>query len=179
MSFKRIYLSILWLCNLHHSTYDVTRIKSIQPSSLIISLVTILLAWNIVCLCGMMVIYQLCWRRVTSYSNIYLHVKGVTQDTGWVFARHMFQGKVKAALCFLSDQSHGCFLPISVSVGDSTVLEESVKKQPCPLPATPASLIVTDVTNYTNCHSVILNNSMSMSYAKLHFTWVVLVDRLG
>ena len=67
----------------------------------------------------------------------------------------MFQGKVKAALRFLSDQCHGSFLPISASVGNSTVLEELVKKHPCPLPATPASWIVTDATNYSSCHPVI------------------------
>ena len=64
-----------------------------------------------------------------------------SEDTAWVFARLMFQGKVKAALRFLSDQYCGSFLPISASVGDSTVLEELVKKHPCPLPATPASLM--------------------------------------
>ena len=67
----------------------------------------------------------------------------------------MFQGKVKGALRFPSDQSRGSFLPISVSVGDSTILEELVKKHPCPLPATPASLIVADATNYSSCHPVI------------------------
>ena len=67
----------------------------------------------------------------------------------------MFQGKVKAVLRFLSDQSRGSFLPISASIGDSTVLEELIKKHPCPLSATPASLIVTDATNYSSCHPVI------------------------
>ena len=77
------------------------------------------------------------------------------QDTARVFARLMFQGKVKAALRFVSDQSRGSFLPISASVGDSTVLKELVKKHPCPTPATAASLIVTDATNYSSCHPVI------------------------
>ena len=39
-------------------------------------------------------------------------------DTARVFARLMFQGKVKAALRFVSNQSRGSFLPTSASVGD-------------------------------------------------------------
>jgi len=46
------------------------------------------------------------------------------ENTAWVFARLMFQGKVKAALRCLSNQSRGSFLPVAASVGDSTVLEE-------------------------------------------------------
>ena len=67
----------------------------------------------------------------------------------------MFQGKVKAALRFVSEQSRGSFLPLSASVGDSTFLKELVKKHPCPTPDTSASLIVTDATNYSSCHPVI------------------------
>ena len=77
------------------------------------------------------------------------------QDTARGFARLMFQGKVKAVLRFISDQSRGSFLPISASVGDSTVLKELVKKHPCPTPATTTSLIATDATNYSSCHPVI------------------------
>jgi len=67
----------------------------------------------------------------------------------------MFQGKVKAALGFLSDQSHGSTLPIPAdlaSIGDSSVLEDIVNKHPCPLPATSDNLIATDATNCSSCH---------------------------
>jgi len=57
------------------------------------------------------------------------------EDTAQVFARLMFQGKVKAALRCLSNQSRGSFLPVAASVGNCTVLEELIKKHPCPLPA--------------------------------------------
>ena len=67
----------------------------------------------------------------------------------------MFQGKVNAVLCFVSDQSHGSFLPISASVRDSTILNKLVKKYFSPMPATPASLIITDAMTYRSCHSVI------------------------
>ena len=39
------------------------------------------------------------------------------------FAKLMFQGKVKAALRFVSDKSRGSSLLISAQVGESTVLD--------------------------------------------------------
>ena len=78
-----------------------------------------------------------------------------SEATAQVFARLMIQGKVKTALCCLSNQSCGSFLPVAVSIRDSTVLEELIKKHLCPLPTKPASLVVTDATNYSSCHPVI------------------------
>jgi len=53
----------------------------------------------------------------------------------------MFQGKVKAALRMLMDNSCGSFLPLSTPVGDSTVLDELVKKYPPPSPVVPDALV--------------------------------------
>ena len=80
-----------------------------------------------------------------------------SEDTARKFANLMFQGKVKAALRFVSDKSRGSFLPISEQVGESTVLEELIKKHPSPSPASSSSLIVTDSTNFSHCHPVIFD----------------------
>ena len=53
-----------------------------------------------------------------------------TSDTSRDFARLMFQGKVKAALRYLSNYSRGSFLPLSSKIGDSTVFNELIKKHP-------------------------------------------------
>ena len=46
-----------------------------------------------------------------------------TTDNSRIFARLVFQGKIKAAMRFLTDQSRGSFLPLSTPVGESTVFE--------------------------------------------------------
>jgi len=49
------------------------------------------------------------------------------EDTARKYAKLMSQGKVKAALRFVSDKSRGSFLPVSAQIGESTVLEELIK----------------------------------------------------
>jgi len=66
------------------------------------------------------------------------------EDNSRVFARLMFQGKVKAALRMLMDNSRGSFLPLSAPVGDSTVLDELVKKHPPPSRVVPDALVDPD-----------------------------------
>ena len=53
------------------------------------------------------------------------------EDNARVFARLMFKGMVKASLWLLTDNSRSSFLPLSVSVGDSTVLLKNTLL--CPL----------------------------------------------
>ena len=69
----------------------------------------------------------------------------------------MSQGKVKAALRFVSEKSRGSFLPISTPIGESTVLKELIKKHPSPSPASSSNLIVTASTNFSYCHSVVFD----------------------
>ena len=49
-------------------------------------------------------------------------------DISHIFARLVFQGKIKAAMRFLTEQSRGSCLPLSTPVGESTVFDEFVKK---------------------------------------------------
>ena len=49
------------------------------------------------------------------------------------------------------------FLPLSTKVGESTVLNELVKKHPNPSPATPLSLINPTSTIVRSCHPVIFD----------------------
>ena len=51
---------------------------------------------------------------------------------------------MKAALRMLMDNSHGSFLPLSASVGDSIVLDEFVKKHPPPSSVFPIALVDSD-----------------------------------
>ena len=56
-------------------------------------------------------------------------------DTSRTFAHLMFQGRVKAAICLLSSDCRGNFLPLNASLGDSTVFQELKKKPPSSSPA--------------------------------------------
>ena len=78
-------------------------------------------------------------------------------DSSCIFACLVFQGKIKAAMRFLTEQSRGSFLPLSTQVGESTVFDELVKKHPDPSPATPLSLINPGTTNLQSCDPVIFN----------------------
>ena len=80
-----------------------------------------------------------------------------TIDSSRVLARLVFQGKIKAAMRFLTEQSRGSFLPLSTQVEESTVFEELVKKHPNPSPATPQSLINPTNTILQSCHPVIFD----------------------
>jgi len=51
-----------------------------------------------------------------------------------MFAHLLFQRKVKAALQLLYSDCRGNFIPLDVSLGDSTVLQELRKKHPSSLP---------------------------------------------
>ena len=102
-----------------------------------------------------------------------------SEDTARKFANLMFQGKVKAALRFVSDKSHGSFLPISAQVGESTVLEELIKKHPSPSPASSSSLIVTDSTNLVIVILSYLTVLMTMSYGRLYCEWRALLGHQG
>ena len=73
-------------------------------------------------------------------------------DSSRIFAHLAFQGKIKAAMRFLTEQSRGSFLPLSTPVGESTVFYELVKKHPDPSPATLLSLINPCTTNLQSCH---------------------------
>jgi len=69
----------------------------------------------------------------------------------------MFQGKVKAALRLLTDNSRGPFLPLSAPVGDSIVLDEFAKKHPAPSSVVPEALVVLDAP-LTDCsHPVVFD----------------------
>ena len=46
-----------------------------------------------------------------------------TTDNSRIFARLVFQGKIKAAMHFVTDHSRGSFLPLSTSVGEPTVFD--------------------------------------------------------
>jgi len=62
------------------------------------------------------------------------------------FAKLMSQGKVKAALRFVSDKSCGSFLPVSTQIREFTVLEELIKKHSSPSSVSSSSLIVSNST---------------------------------
>ena len=78
-----------------------------------------------------------------------------SQDTAKVFARLMFQGKVKAALRLLSSNSRGDFLPLDAAVGNNTVLDELKKKHPTSSPINYDSLINPEFPPSETCHQVI------------------------
>ena len=78
-------------------------------------------------------------------------------DSSRIFTRLVFQGKIKAAMRFLTEQSRGSFLPLSTPVGESTVFDELVKKHPDPSPATPLSLIISGTTDLQSCHPAIFD----------------------
>ena len=58
---------------------------------------------------------------------------------------------------FLRNSLGAHFLPLSTPVGESTVLDELVKKHPDPSPATPMSLINPNTTTLRSCHPVIFD----------------------
>jgi len=78
-----------------------------------------------------------------------------SQDAARVFARLTFQGNVKAALRLLSSNSRGDFLPLSVAVGNNTVLDELKKKHPTSSPINYGSLINPEFPSSETCHQVI------------------------
>ena len=90
-------------------------------------------------------------------SVIQLHLRcsrpSSSADSSRIFARLEFQGKVRAAMRFLMDRSHGSFLPLSASVFD-----EIIKKYP--IAPTPMSLVSPSVTPLRSCHPVIFDGNL-------------------
>ena len=78
-------------------------------------------------------------------------------DSSRIFAHLVFQGKIKAAMQFLTKQSRVSFLPLSTPFVESTVFDELVKKHPDPFPATPLSLNNPDTTNLQNSQTFIFD----------------------
>ena len=69
----------------------------------------------------------------------------------------MFQGKVRAALRFLTDVACGSFLPLSATVGESTMLDELIKKYSAPMLATPGGIVAPDTPLPVSSHPVIFD----------------------
>jgi len=78
-----------------------------------------------------------------------------TSDTSRFFARLMFQGKVKAALRYMSNHSRGSFLPLSSKIGESTVFNKLMRKHPPP--STDIPLVASD-TPLESCHPIIFES---------------------
>ena len=112
---------------------------------------------NVVCISGVRVILILCLLKATRSSNPHNILIRPPADSSRIFAHLVFQGKIKAAMWFLTELSWGSFLPLPTPVGESTVFNELVKKHPDPSPVTPMSLINPDTTILQSCHPVIFD----------------------
>ena len=105
-------------------------------------------------------ILMLCLLKATQSSNTHLRHSHCTPlaDSSHIFACLVYQGMIKAVMWFLTEQCWGSSLLVSTSVGESTVFDELVKKQPDPSPFIPVSHINLDTTTYraVNLSSLII-----------------------
>ena len=72
-------------------------------------------------------------------------------DSSHRFPCLVFQGKIKAAMWFLTEQSQGLFLLLSIPVGESTVFDGLIRKY------TLMSFINPDTTTLQSCHPFIFD----------------------
>ena len=81
-----------------------------------------------------------------------------SNDSARKFANELSKGNVKTALRMLSSKARGMPVPLSAPVGNSTVLNELIKKHPSPSAVVPESLISSDAPLPPASHPVIFSS---------------------
>ena len=105
-------------------------------------------------------------------------------DSSRIFSHLIFQGKIKAAMQFLTEQSRGSSLRLSTPVGNLLSSMNLLRNILILSPTTPMSLINPDTTTLQSCHPVIFDHLDSDLIRRTAVriegsTWPSGVDALG